>query len=79
LPASVSRPELATQQKGVCNEPPIADWFRIAMRLQHAKQTASGLVTDTPGRMQAKAAIVVEVERCTGRSGMAKLKAPGTP
>jgi hypothetical protein len=41
-------------------KPPIADWFHIAMRLQHAKQAASGLSTDTPGRMQAKAAIVPE-------------------
>jgi hypothetical protein len=33
------------------------------MRLQHAKQAASGLSVDTPGRMQAKAVIVPEVER----------------
>jgi hypothetical protein len=46
-----------------CKAPPIADWFHIAMRLQHAKQAASGLATDTPGRMQAKAVIVPEVER----------------
>jgi hypothetical protein len=32
------------------------------MRLQHAKQAASGLSTDTPRRMQAKAVIVPEVE-----------------
>ena len=44
---------------GVTN-PPIADWFHIAMRLQHAKQTAVGLSTDEPGRRQAKAVIVVE-------------------
>jgi hypothetical protein len=31
-----------------CKKPPIAD---IAMRLPHAKQAASGLSTDTPGRM----------------------------
>jgi hypothetical protein len=36
--------------------------LHIAMRLQHAKQAASGLSTDTPGRMQAKAVIVPEVE-----------------
>jgi hypothetical protein len=42
-------------------KPPIADWFHIAMRLQYAKQAASGV--DTPGRMQAKAVIVPEVER----------------
>ena len=46
-----------------CKKPPIADWFHIAMRLQHAKQAASGLSTDTPDRMQAKAVIVPEVER----------------
>ena len=44
-------------------KPPIADWFHIAMRLQHAKQAASGLFTDEPGRAQAKTAIVAEVER----------------
>ena len=46
-----------------CKKPPIADWFHIAMRLQHAKQAASGLSTDTPDRMQAKAVIAPEVER----------------
>ena len=46
-----------------CKKPPIADWFHIAMRLQHAKQAASGLSTDTPSRMQAKAVIIPEVER----------------
>jgi hypothetical protein len=35
-----------------CKQPPFADWFHIAMRLQHAKQAASGLSTDTPGRRQ---------------------------
>lgn len=49
--------------KAGCQKPPIADWFHIAMRLQHAKQAASGLSTDTPGRMKAKAVIVPEVER----------------
>src|SRR5271165_3468439 len=44
-------------------KPPIADWFHIAMRLQHAKQAASRLSTDEPGRIQAKTAIVAEVER----------------
>jgi hypothetical protein len=33
------------------------------MRLRHAKQAASGLSTDTPSRMQAKAVLVAEVER----------------
>src|SRR5260370_39048127 len=44
-------------------KPPIADWFHSAMRLQHAKQAASGLSTDEPGRTQEKTAIVAEVER----------------
>jgi hypothetical protein len=44
-------------------KPPSADRFHIAMRLQHAKLAASGLSTDAPGRMQAKTAIVAEVER----------------
>jgi hypothetical protein len=43
--------------------PPIADWFHIAMRLQHAKQAASRLSTDEPRRTRAKTAIVAEVER----------------
>jgi hypothetical protein len=33
------------------------------MRLEHAKQAASGLSTDEPGRAQARTAIVAEVER----------------
>ena len=36
--------------------------FLLAMRLQHAKQAASGLSSEEPGRMQGKAAIVAEVE-----------------
>jgi len=57
-----------------CKKPPIADWFHIAMRLQHAKQAASGLSTDTPGRMQAKALIVPEVERLHWRIWNGKAK-----
>jgi hypothetical protein len=60
-----------------CKKPPIADWFHIAMRLQHAEQAASGLSTDTPVRMQAKAVIVPEVERLTGGSGTARSKTHG--
>jgi hypothetical protein len=44
-------------------KPPILDWFHIAMRLQHAKQAATGLSTDAPGRAEAKALIVEQVER----------------
>jgi hypothetical protein len=44
------------------------------MRLQHAKQAASGLSTDTPGRMQPKAVIVPEVERLHWRIWNGKAK-----
>jgi hypothetical protein len=60
--------------KAGCDKPPIADWFHIAMRLQHARQAASGLSTDTPGRMQAKAVIVPEVERLHWRIWNGKAK-----
>lgn len=53
---------------------PIADWFHIAMRLQHTKLAASGLSTDTPGRMPAKAVIVTEVERLHWRIWNGKAK-----
>jgi hypothetical protein len=54
--------------------PPIADWFHVAMRLQHAKQAAIGLPTDQPERAKAKSAIVAEVERLRWRvwNGRAK-------
>jgi hypothetical protein len=58
---------------GVTN-PPIADWFHIAMRLQHAKQAASGLSNGEPGRMQAKTVIVAEVERLRWRIWNGKAK-----
>ena len=54
--------------------PPIADWFHIAMRLQHAKQAASGLSTDEPRRTRAKTAIVAEVERLHWRIWNGKAK-----
>ncbi len=59
---------------GGVTKQPIADWFHIAMRLQHAKLAASGLSTDVPGRMAAKTAIVAEVARLHWRiwNGMAK-------
>ena len=53
-------------------KPPILDWFHIAMRLQHAKQAASGLPTDEPGRRQAKTVILAEVERLHWRIGNGK-------
>jgi hypothetical protein len=65
-------------------KPPIADWFHIAMRLEHAKQAASGLSTDEPGRAQAKTAIVAEVERLhwriwNGKASNAQLTLERTP
>src|SRR5208283_2520740 len=44
-------------------EPPILDWFHIAMKLQHLKQVADGLGAGDPARATAKAVIVTEVER----------------
>ena len=44
-------------------KPPVLDWFHIAMRLQHAKLAASSLSTGEPGRMEAKAFIIEQVER----------------
>ena len=46
---------------GVTN-PPILDWFHIAMRLQHTELAARNLSTDDPDRVTAKAAIVAEVK-----------------
>jgi hypothetical protein len=48
-------------------EPPILDWFHIAMRLQHLKQIASVLSTETPARTTEKVVIVEEVERLRWR------------
>ena len=44
------------------------------MRLQHAKQAARGLSIDEPGREQAKAAIIEEVERLRWRIWNGKAK-----
>ena len=55
-------------------KPPIADWFHIAVRLQHATQAASGLSTDQPRRVRAKATIVEEVERLRWRIWNGKAK-----
>ena len=60
-------------EAGVTKQP-IADWFHIAMRLQHAKQAASGLSTDAPGRIEAKTAIIAEVERLHWRIWNGKAK-----
>ncbi|HTW70339.1 MAG TPA: hypothetical protein VME47_10660 [Acetobacteraceae bacterium] len=60
-------------------KPPILDWFHIAMRMQHVAQAASGLSTDSPDRVKAKAVIVAEVERLRWRiwNGNAKNAQPG--
>lgn len=55
-------------------KPPILDWFHIAMRLQHATQSASALSTDDPTRVEAKAVIVGEVERLRWRIWNGKAK-----
>ena len=54
--------------------PPILDWFHIAMRIQHATQTASGLPADGLARIQAKTMIVEEVERLRWRIWNGKAK-----
>jgi hypothetical protein len=54
--------------------PPFLDWFHIAMRIQHAAQTASGLPADDLDRMQAKSVIVDEVERLRWCSWNGKAK-----
>jgi hypothetical protein len=56
------------------SERPILDWFHIGMRLQHLKQTASGLSADDPARVAAKAVIVEEVERLHWRLWNGKAK-----
>ena len=53
---------------------PIADWFHLAMRLQHAKQVAEALPADAPDQLQAKAEIVSEVERLRWRTWHGKAK-----
>ena len=54
--------------------PPIADWFHLAMRLQHAKQVAEALPADTADQQHAKAEVVAEVERLRWRTWHGKAK-----
>ena len=54
--------------------PPIADWFHLSMRLQHAKQVAEALPADGPDRQQAKAEVIAEVERLRWRTWHGKAK-----
>jgi len=55
-------------------EPPILDWFHIAMKLQHLKQIADGLAAGDPARAAAKTVIVTEVERLHWRIWNGKAK-----
>ena len=55
-------------------QPPILDWFHIAMRLQHLKQITGGLSTDDAARAAAKTVIVEEVERLRWRLWNGKAK-----
>jgi hypothetical protein len=55
-------------------DPPILDWYHIAMRLQHAKLSAGSLADDTPGRAAAKDFIVAQVERLHWRIWNGKAK-----
>ena len=54
--------------------PPIADWFHLAMRLQHAKQVAERLLADAPDQQQAKAEVIAEIERLHWRTWNGKAK-----
>ena len=66
LRSILADPDVATR--------PIADWFHIAMRLQHAELAASGLLADEPARKKAKVTIVAEVERLHWRIWNGKAK-----
>jgi hypothetical protein len=55
-------------------QPPILDWFHIAMRLQHLKQIGDGLAVGDPARAAAKSVIVTEVERLHWRIWNGKAK-----
>jgi hypothetical protein len=55
-------------------KPPILDWFHIAMRFQHAAQSAIGLSIDGPARVLAKSVTVEEVERLRWRIWNGKAK-----
>ncbi len=54
--------------------PPILDWFHLSMRLRHAEQAAAGLPAAAPDRVQAKAAIIEQVERLRWRTWNGKAK-----
>jgi hypothetical protein len=56
------------------SELPIVDWFHIGICLQHHKQIASGLATDDPVRVVAKAMIVEQAGRLHWRLWNGKAK-----
>jgi hypothetical protein len=58
-------------------DPPILDWFHIAMRLQHLKQIASALSANEREQAAAKSTIVGEVERLRWRLWNGKAKDAG--
>ena len=53
-------------------EPPILDWFHIAMRLQHLKQIGDGLAAGDPAARVLAAVIVTEVYRLHWRIWIGK-------
>jgi hypothetical protein len=55
-------------------QPPILDWFHIAMGVQHLKQIACGSSTGDETRAAAKAVIVEQVERLRWRLWNGKAK-----
>ena len=55
-------------------DPPVLDWFHIAMRLQHVRQAARGLATRDRAQIEAKTVIVDEVERFRWRLWHGKVK-----
>ena len=55
-------------------EPPIADWFHLSMRLQHAQQAVGSLPAEAPDQVQAREAIAAEVERLRWRTWNGKAK-----
>ena len=55
-------------------EPPILDWFHIAMGLQHLRQAAQGLPARDQAQKKAKVVIVEAVERLRWRLWHGKVK-----
>lgn len=55
-------------------EPPILDWFHIAMGLQHLRQAAQGLPTRDEAQKKAKPVIVEAIERLRWRLWHGKVK-----